>query len=273
MAASTDAAGLTIDQLAQRTGMTVRNIRAHQSRGLLPPPEVRGRTGFYGAEHVARVELIKDLQAEGFNLELIGRLLEMAGGSSEEALRFTRVLREPFGEEEESQILDLGDLEERFGTLNPLLLRKAEKLGLLRPFGDGRYEDLHPRLTAAGTELVRMGIPIERSLEIVEKLRRHADAVSKAFAQLFLDSVWKPFEAAGHPEEGWPEVSEKLERIRPLATESLVAIFQISMNQTVEEVMGRELYKRAQDERARGRKSGGGARKRAARALRQMQRP
>ena len=39
---------LTIDQLAQRTGMTVRNIRAHQSRGLLPPPAVRARTGYYG---------------------------------------------------------------------------------------------------------------------------------------------------------------------------------------------------------------------------------
>ena len=29
--------------------MTVRNIRAHQSRGLLPPPQLRGRTGYYGA--------------------------------------------------------------------------------------------------------------------------------------------------------------------------------------------------------------------------------
>ena len=34
-----DDADLTIDQLAQRTGMTVRNLRAHQSRGLLLPPE------------------------------------------------------------------------------------------------------------------------------------------------------------------------------------------------------------------------------------------
>ena len=39
---------LTIEQLAHETGMTVRNIRAHQSRGLLPPPEVRSRTGYYG---------------------------------------------------------------------------------------------------------------------------------------------------------------------------------------------------------------------------------
>jgi hypothetical protein len=38
-----------IDQLAQRTGMTVRNIRAHQSRGLLEPADVRGRTGLLRA--------------------------------------------------------------------------------------------------------------------------------------------------------------------------------------------------------------------------------
>src|SRR3954452_17012186 len=84
---------LTIDELARQSGMTVRNLRAHQSRGLLPPPEVRGRTGYYGADHLARVELIRDLQTEGFNLEAIRRLLENAGGRSDEILRFTRAVR------------------------------------------------------------------------------------------------------------------------------------------------------------------------------------
>src|SRR5919201_6474726 len=86
-------ASLTIDELARRTGMTVRNIRAHQSRGLVPPPQVRGRTGYYGDEHLARIELIKELQADGFNLEAIRRLLEGAGGSSSEVLDFSRALR------------------------------------------------------------------------------------------------------------------------------------------------------------------------------------
>ncbi|MFN8162573.1 MAG: MerR family transcriptional regulator [Solirubrobacterales bacterium] len=44
---------MTIGELARRTGMTIRNIRAHQTRGLLPPPEVHGRTGYYNEEHVA----------------------------------------------------------------------------------------------------------------------------------------------------------------------------------------------------------------------------
>ena len=73
---------LTIDELAREAGMTVRNVRAHQSRGLLPPPEIRGRTGYYGTEHVDRLELIKDLQAEGFSLELIKRILDRAPGTT-----------------------------------------------------------------------------------------------------------------------------------------------------------------------------------------------
>src|SRR6185295_16681947 len=75
---------MTISELAERTGMTVRNIRAHQTRGLLPPPVVRGRTGYYYEEHVARIELTRELQAEGLNLEAIRRMSESVDGSAEE---------------------------------------------------------------------------------------------------------------------------------------------------------------------------------------------
>src|ERR671934_1806000 len=97
-------ASMTIDELARRTGMTVRNIRAHQSRGLVPAPEVRGRTGYYGDEHVARIELIKELQADGFNLESIRKLLDSAGGSSAEVLDFSRTLRGPFEGEQPGNV-------------------------------------------------------------------------------------------------------------------------------------------------------------------------
>ena len=69
---------LTIEQLAAETGMTVRNIRAHQARGLLDPPVVRQRVGYYGPEHVAQLKLIRDLQEDGFNLAGIKRLLDDA---------------------------------------------------------------------------------------------------------------------------------------------------------------------------------------------------
>ena len=54
--------------LARRAGMTVRNVRAHTARGLLPPPHLQGRTGYYGPEHLARLDLIAQLQEQGFAL-------------------------------------------------------------------------------------------------------------------------------------------------------------------------------------------------------------
>jgi DNA-binding transcriptional MerR regulator len=241
----TDPADLTIDELAQRTGMTVRNIRAHQSRGLLPPPEVRGRTGHYGPDHVARIVLIRDLQADGFNLEAIRRLIESSGGSSAEVLRFTQAVRAPF-EDEEPEIVELPELAARFGEGGrPEQLAKAIKLGLIRDLGDGRYEQRSPRLARAAAELADLGIAPERSLEVAARLRRHAEGASRAFVELFLEEVWKPFEADGRPEERWPEVREALERLRPLAADSVLAMFQLVMTDKVEETFGRELQKSA----------------------------
>lgn len=231
---------LTIDELAHRTGMTVRNLRAHQSRGLLPPPDVRGRTGFYGPEHLTRVELIRELQAEGFNLEAIRRLLDSAGGKSDEVLRFTRAVREPF-EDEAPEIVTLQELAERFGPDQPELLAKAERLGLLRPLGDGRYEQMSPRLARAGAELGSLGVSASDALELVAVIRRHADAVAQRFARTFIETVWQPFDEAGRPEERWPDVREALERVRPLAADAMLSVFALAMSDEAEKAFGREL--------------------------------
>jgi DNA-binding transcriptional MerR regulator len=234
---------LTIDELARRTGMTVRNIRAHQSRGLLPPPEVRGRTGFYGAEHARRIELIRELQADGFKLEAISRLLDSAGGSDEEVLRFTRAVKAPF-EEEIPQIVTAEELAERFsdaGDKAGEMLRRAEKLGLLRRLGDGNFEELSPRLGRASAEIRALGIPTETALSIARELRKQADSVAKTFVELFIKEIWEPFEDQGRPENDLPKVREALERLRPVATEALMGMFQLAMTEAVERRFGREL--------------------------------
>jgi DNA-binding transcriptional MerR regulator len=234
---------MTIDELAHRTGMTVRNIRAHQSRGLVPPPEVRGRTGYYGEEHVGRVELIQELQADGFNLESIRKLLDGAGGSSAEVLNFSRTLRAPF-EDEQPEILTEDEFAERWGgPLDPQLMARTEKLGLMRDLGDGRYEIFSPRLQRAALELAALGVGPDVALEVASQVRSSARRVSRVFIDLFLENVWKPFNEAGRPEEDWPKVRDALERLRPLASEALLAIFQQVMSETVEEVTGREIQR------------------------------
>jgi DNA-binding transcriptional MerR regulator len=240
---------LTIEQLAQETGMTVRNIRAHQSRGLLPPPTIRGRTGFYGHEHVTRLRLIGEMQADGFNLKAIDRLLSAGGAAADELLGFKRALTAPF-EQESSEFLDDAELTARFGgEVNPRALSKAIKLGLLVPFGEGRYEVPSPTLLEAGEELMRLGVPVEATLRVFEQLSRHSDGVAEAFVKLFLEQLWRPFEQAGHPEERLPEVRRALERLRPLASEALLAVFQRNMTRAAEQAFGRELERGRQGRR------------------------
>src|ERR1700758_2551072 len=78
---------MTIDELAQRCGMTARNIRQWQTDGLIPPPERRGRVGVYTEDHLARINRIKELRAQGFPLDLIRRVLETPGMNVEADVR------------------------------------------------------------------------------------------------------------------------------------------------------------------------------------------
>ena len=65
----------TIGELAEQMDMTVRNVRAYQARGLLPPPVVDGRVGYYAQAHRERLVMIRRLRSEGFNLVAISALL------------------------------------------------------------------------------------------------------------------------------------------------------------------------------------------------------
>jgi DNA-binding transcriptional MerR regulator len=241
---------LTIDELARAAGMSVRNVRAHQSRGLLPPPEVRGRTGYYGPAHLARLELIRSLQDDGFNLEAIRRLIEASGGDTTDLLRFTRSVRASFEDTEEPEIVEADELAARFAAdADPALLERAIASGVLRPVGDGRFEERSPRLGRAGDELRALGVSGRRTIELLETVQAHADGVARAYVDLFLDEVWKPFDEAGRPPDRWPEVEQALERLRPLAAESLMALFGLVMADRVEEAVAEQITRVAEEPR------------------------
>jgi DNA-binding transcriptional MerR regulator len=245
-------ADLTIDELAQRTGMSARNIRAHQSRGLLEPPTLRGRTGYYNQEHIARVELIQQLQADGFSLELIRKLLAMAGGSTEEVLRFTHALRQPFGDEE-PQIVQQSELQRRFASTAAEPLRRVLELGLLRPLNDGEFEEVTPQAWRGAEVFADLGVAVDEIVEVAAEVRGHIDAVATTFLRLFVDHVWGPFEDAGRPEEGLERVLDAMERLRPLASATVQSLFQLAMGEAAEKRLGSEL---ARLERTRTAKDG-----------------
>jgi DNA-binding transcriptional MerR regulator len=234
------AAELTIDQLAHRTGMSARNIRAHQSRGLLAPPTLRGRTGYYGTEHVERVELIQKLQDDGFSLGLIQRLLRVAGDSTDSLARLADVLHEPFGSEQ-PRVVATEELERRFHTSSRQVRATLEELGFLRRVGNGRMEELTPMAFRGGEVFADLGVPAEDLVTVAAELHKQLDAVATTCLRLFVDYVWKPCDEAGDQEKGMDQVLQAVERLRPLASAAVGSLFQVAMSQALERRFGSEL--------------------------------
>jgi DNA-binding transcriptional MerR regulator len=239
---------LTIEALAQASGMTVRNIRNHQSRGLLAPPEVVSRVGYYGADHVERLRLIREMQDDGFNLGAIKRLLDSSPRSAEQLSRFRSAIASPDAAEP-PEVLSDAELTERFGGMDRRNREKAVALGVLLPLGDDKYEVPFPAMLRAAEEAVARGVSMSAALSVVERLRSNSDAMARAFVRLFLDELWKPIRDSEERDERWPEVVEALERLRPVASETVLSLFRQSLGAEMQSAFERELERQAKRKR------------------------
>jgi DNA-binding transcriptional MerR regulator len=241
MAEPAESDEFTIDELAQLTGVTGRNIRALQSKGMLSPPRIRARTGYYGSDHVARLKMIRTLQDEGLRLEAISRLLQSPGEAADRILEFGQALRTSFGTPD-PELATTADLMVRFGGRpDPKALRKAQRLGLIRPLGEDQWEVLNPRLAAAGEELAAMGIPLEHGLAVAESINRHTRAIAKEYVRLFVSDVVGAERIADSADKDWAWLHEALDRLRPIALEAIRASFENAMSQQIEAELKRFL--------------------------------
>lgn len=225
----------TVEELAAATGMTVRNIREHQTRGLLPPPLIEGRKGFYDDRHLARLRLIRELQDEGLNLQGIDWLLRQAPpDAADEVAKLKHALFSPWGDEEPVTYTTAEVAARLGGPVPDRIAARATDLGLVTPVGEDEWEVRSPRLLDVGAELAELGVPLDAALDILAALDERAKQIADLFTELFLDRIWGPFDAEGRPPEGWQEVREALERLRPVATDALLAVFNLAMNDATE---------------------------------------
>lgn len=238
---------LTIDELAQQTGMTVRNIRAHQSRGLLPAPDVQGRIGYYGDRHIARLELIQQLQAGGFNLTAIQRLVERAEETGDNIGDLRNLVLTPFAEEP-SEVMTLKELAEQVGEIDSRMIKQGVDLGFVIPLGEDRYEVLSPTLLRAGISALELGVPVDTLFDVFKKVNDHTRAIAEVFTKMVDTGVVRPQEKAGLPPESFPKVVEAIEGLRPLATETVMASFRVNMDTAAEEAFGKILQRIAKED-------------------------
>lgn len=217
---------LTIDQLAQRTGVTSRNIRAYQERGLLPPPRLVGRTGFYGEAHVARLHHIASLLERGFSLASIRELFDAweRGYGIAELLGFEEALDRSWRPSDDERVMTREELA-RDLDVDDAVLESSMALGLIVPREDGVYDIPSPRLLHAAYQLRQAGLPVDALLAEAGLLLSDLDRIAERWVRLFLDRVWAPHVEAGMPPEDLPRITDVLHRLPPLAMATIEPLF------------------------------------------------
>lgn len=212
----------TIDELAARTGMTVRTVRFYAAEGLLPAPRRRGRIAYYDTRHRLRLDLIRTLQGHGYTLAAIERVLERIPADAEpsEYAVHSAVLA-PWLPDQTEQ-LDRAGLERRAGRrLTDDELRYLAAIGALEEAGDGGYRT-SPSVLGHAVELMRLPVPAAVLHDSAQIIGEHATAVADGLTDVFVKAVWGPYQRGELDDE---QVVAMLARLRPLAVQGLVSAF------------------------------------------------
>jgi DNA-binding transcriptional MerR regulator len=173
---------MTITQLAEQVGMTPRNIRAYQSRGLLFPPHIEGRVAYYSGVHSARLQLISSLHREGFTLAAIKRLVDAP--SSYAAIVADR--RRRFREASSDISVTVPVSEERIRALfGDDVPEDITDTGLVWRDADGQLVS-HTVIVGVGRTLIEQGVPADMvaalQVEAVRAARPLADMLRTRLA-------------------------------------------------------------------------------------------
>jgi DNA-binding transcriptional MerR regulator len=229
---------LTIDELARQVGMTARNVRAYAARGLLAPPRLVGRTGYYGPEHVEQLTLVRDLLAEGLTLAAVERVSGAENGRSASlALAMLRTLRDPWRPEAEEEIAPEA-LAARSGLApDPELVAQLVAGGVVSVLPDGRLRLLQPDLVDAGQQVIALGVPPDAVVAAQPKIAEHAKAVAQLFVDLIATTVWRDFVERGMPAEEWERMRETVAALIPIAGQALLASFRAAMREQIDAIV------------------------------------
>lgn len=184
----------TIDELAREAGTTVRSLRVYAERGILPPPEVKGRTGFYGPDHLNRVQTISRLLDRGIKLNGIRELLEAWDRGDD--LGDILGVAEPGAPQptapSSGDTIAATDLEQRYREV-PSGLARVVSAGLYEPVDAATYRIADPQLIRIFDQLEGAGIPVDDLLGELERLRADCDRIARRFVDLFHRTAWEPY--------------------------------------------------------------------------------
>jgi DNA-binding transcriptional MerR regulator len=215
-------AELTVDELAARTGMTVRTLRFYASEELLPPPRRRGRVAYYDAGHRMRLELVRTLQKHGYTLSAIQRVLARIPEDATPAEYAVQSAVLAPWLPEQTEPLDRAGLERRIGRrIEDEQVDYLISLGALERRTDGTFLAA-PAILGHALELMQLPVPQSVLHESAVIIDEHATAVANGLTDLFARAIWGPYQRGEIDHE---QVKAILERMRPLALQGLLGAF------------------------------------------------
>jgi DNA-binding transcriptional MerR regulator len=177
-----------LDELAREAGIASTTVRLYRTKGLLPPPRLEGRTGWYSDAHLARLRLIARLQADGYSLAGIANLLEQweQGRGLDSLVGVESALDSLIGETH-AVVMDPVELMSRFpeGSMTPALMQRAVSLGLVALTAEGTIRVADRRFLETGSSLAHLGIPLHVVLDEWERLVAQTDEIAERFVTLF----------------------------------------------------------------------------------------
>lgn len=231
----------TVDVLAERAGMTVRNVRAYSTRGLIDPPRLEGRTGYYNQGHLQRLLLIRTLLNRGFTLAAIeDAILKSPSTAPNVALDLINIFEAD--EDDPSEEISREELASMAGVSpDDELLDRLVDLGLLEQVDDATVRMLDPGVVLPGASAISLGLSPDSVIDIVPHMREHLEAISDRFVQHVSRDVSQPFLDAGLPQDEWPIVFEKIDKLIPIASQVVLAMFRSVLREAIEVEVGRKL--------------------------------
>lgn len=227
---------MTLEELCARVDLTVRNVRFYTARGLVPPPVRRGRSGYYGADHVARIELLQELQAHGFTLAAIEQYVAgIPADASPADIALRRTMLAPWQSDRPVRMTRL-ELETRADRgLGEDELTMLRTLGVVAARSDGAYDVALAQLSVA-LGLLDVGYPLAAAQAAAEIYARHGREIAHEIYDVFRRLAWPTYRDAGASPE---DVQAAVERLKPLSIASLVAAYEAGMDETKREGIDR----------------------------------
>ncbi|WP_405136743.1 MerR family transcriptional regulator [Nocardia sp. NBC_01388] len=226
----------TIDELARAAGTTVRSVRVYHERGVLQPPQVKGRTGYYGPEHLKRVHTISRLLDRGIKLNGIKELL--AAWDRGDDLGDVLGVGDP-GEPGAVSVaagdtISAAELQEYFGSA-PNGLARVVAAGVYEPVDAATYRVADRELARFVDQLTAVGVSAADALTELEKLRADCDRMARRVADLIHRTAWESYRNSDRTVADIAELAESVGVLRSAPVPAVAGVLPRLIARSVEQ--------------------------------------